>query len=148
MDGVAASKNWKTKVLRAPMDWNEYIPKKNRHSENVPRSRRVRPLGAVSETEVVGTARNVTRSSFDVPRAGVFLDNPPLHNERRNERKHLRAPLELASIGLTRQFDTKSPYLGRPCARVFGIGVRMFCVWFIDVKEVYTEIVRAHNMTQ
>ena len=42
MDGVAASKNWKTKVLRAPMDWNEYIPKKNRHSEGVPRYPRSR----------------------------------------------------------------------------------------------------------
>ncbi len=37
-DGVSASKNWKTKVFRSPPEWNEYIPKKNRHSESVPRT--------------------------------------------------------------------------------------------------------------
>jgi hypothetical protein len=36
-DGVSASKNWKTCVLRIPPKWNEYIPKKNRHSESVPK---------------------------------------------------------------------------------------------------------------
>ena len=36
-DGVAASKNWKTEVFPSPPEWNEYIPKKNRHSESVPR---------------------------------------------------------------------------------------------------------------
>ena len=37
MDGVAASKNWKTCAFRVPPKWDEYIPKKNRHSESVPR---------------------------------------------------------------------------------------------------------------
>ena len=36
-DGVAASKNWTTRVVPSPPKWNEYIPKKNRHSESVPR---------------------------------------------------------------------------------------------------------------
>ena len=34
-DGVSASKNWKTDVFPFPPEWNEYIPKKNRHSESV-----------------------------------------------------------------------------------------------------------------
>ena len=34
-DGVSASKNWKTMVFLIPPEWNEYIPKKNRHSESV-----------------------------------------------------------------------------------------------------------------
>ena len=34
-DGEIASKNWKNEAFQCPPRWNEYIPKKNRHSESV-----------------------------------------------------------------------------------------------------------------
>ena len=77
MDGVAASKNWKTCAFRVPPKWDEYIPKKNRHSESVPRcpgDSGVRPAHAAGWAPKVGPPK-FFREPFWFPRktiAGQF----------------------------------------------------------------------------
>ena len=54
-----ASKNWEIrKPPGCPPEWNEYIPKKNRHSESVPRGGDGEGLGLAGGGDV-GAGRGV-----------------------------------------------------------------------------------------